>query len=205
MSELNPVPSTAPAASPVENIAAPPGHVAPPTEHVAPPHEERALIRHGKLENDIWRRCVSNESTSLPPDDGHWLVPLELWLGSAKELRARVHPVGVLLAPDDDPAELLEGEAQIDPQGLALIAIDFPHYTDGRGFSIAQLLRTRLGWQGELRAVGDVIVDVIHYLARCGFDSFSIKPGHDPHLALAAFEAFSVHYQRTYPKPALVV
>jgi len=173
-------------------------------EHLSAAPEPRALIRHGKLETDVWHRCMANESTSLPPDDGHWLVPLELWLGSAKELRARVHPVGVLLAPDDDPAELLEGEVKIDPHGIALIAIDFPLYTDGRGFSIAQLLRTRLGWEGELRAVGDVIVDVIHYLARCGFDSFSIKPGHDPQLALAAFQAFSVHYQRTYPKPAAV-
>ncbi len=163
----------------------------------------RTLLRHGALETDVWHRFVGNESTSLPPDEPNWIVPLELWLGSSQSLRHRQHPVGVLLGPDDDPAELLEGAATLDATGLALIAIDFPVYTDGRGFSIAQLLRTRYGWQGELRAVGDVIVDVVHYLARCGFDSFSIKPGHDPELARQALQAFTVHYQDTYPKPAV--
>lgn len=162
---------------------------------------QRVLLRDGQLQPDPWHCFVGNESTSLPPDEGHWLVPLAFWLGSSQALRHRANPVGVLLAPDDDPAELLEGADTLDSTGLALIAIDFPAYTDGRGFSIAQLLRTRLGWQGELRAVGDVIVDIVHYLARCGFDSFSIKPGHDPQLALDALRSFSVHYQRTYPKP----
>jgi uncharacterized protein (DUF934 family) len=108
--------------------------------------------------------------------------------------------VGILFKPDDDPLALAPA-GKLDANGIALIAIDFPLYTDGRGYSIAQILRTRLGWTGELRAVGDVMIDTIHYQARCGFDSFLLKAGHDPQLALEAFNAFSFHYQKTYPKP----
>jgi len=86
-------------------------------------------------------------------------------------------------------------------EAIALIAIDFPIYTDGRGFSLAQIFRNQHGWKGELRAMGDVLIDTIHYLARCGFDSFLVKEGHDPQLALQAFETFTVHYQKSYPQP----
>ncbi|KAK76349.1 DUF934 domain-containing protein, partial [Bordetella holmesii] len=77
-----------------------------------------------------------------------------------------------------------------------------PVYTDGRGYSLAQLLRRNFGWKGELRAVGDVMIDTIYYQARVGFDSFLVKPGHDPQQALQAFKTFSVRYQQTYPIPA---
>ncbi|GAA4340413.1 hypothetical protein GCM10023144_40070 [Pigmentiphaga soli] len=128
-------------------------------------------------------------------------MPLSTWLEAKDTLRARRHPVGILFGPDDDPRELAE-DGKFDVDGVALIAVDFPVYTDGRGYSIAQVLRTRLGWRGELRAVGDVMIDTIHYQARCGFDSFLLKPGHDPQLGLQAFQLFTAHYQKTYPKPA---
>jgi len=86
---------------------------------------------------------------------------------------------------------------------IDFIAIDFPIYTDGRGYSLAKILRNKFGWKGEIRAVGDVMIDTIHYLASCDFDSFLVKPGHDPKLALEAFETFTVHYQRSYLKPSI--
>jgi uncharacterized protein (DUF934 family) len=94
--------------------------------------------------------------------------------------------------------------SNINSLSITLIAIEFPTYTDGRGFSLAQILRTQLGWLGELRAVGDVLIDTIHYLARCGFDSFLVKEGHDPELALKSFETFTVHYQKSYLKPVKI-
>lgn len=76
---------------------------------------------------------------------------------------------GLLLAVDSEP------EARFCAAGL--IAIEFPVFHDGRGLSLAVLLRTRLDYGGELRAVGDVHPELIHYLRRCGFDSFLLPEG----------------------------
>jgi len=162
------------------------------------------LIRNGQLEADTWRVHAPAEDApeALPADEPGWIVPLASWKAGRDALRARHHPVGVLLPPDADLADLAGPGDTLDPAGIALIAIDFPAYTDGRGYSLAQLLRNRYGYQGELRAVGDVMIDTIHYQARVGFDSFLVKPGHDPEKALAAFKTFSVHYQKTYRAPA---
>ncbi|WP_459615934.1 DUF934 domain-containing protein [Bordetella sp. 2513F-2] len=164
------------------------------------------LIRNGRLEADAWRNYVPAEGAAadaVPADEPGWIVPLATWNAARDALRARRHPVGLLLPPDADLVELAGGAETLDPAGIGLIAIDFPAYTDGRGYSLAQQLRHRYGWRGELRAVGDVMIDTIHYQARVGFDSFLVKPGHDPHAALAALKTFSVHYQRSYPAPAV--
>jgi uncharacterized protein (DUF934 family) len=140
-------------------------------------------------------------STPLPPDEHDWVVPLATWALHREALRARRHPVGVQLLPDDDVADLADdaaGTRRIDPRGIAFISILFPVYTDGRGFSLAQLLRNDCRWAGEMRAVGDVLIDTVHYLARCGFNSFVLKEGHDPVRALSALSTFSAHYQRSY-------
>lgn len=160
------------------------------------------VIRNGRLEADIWRAFVADESvagSTMPPDEDGWLVTLDTWRATRVALRARRHPVAVYLAPDAEPEDLLDaGATVIDATGIAHLAIDFPVYTDGRGYSLAQLLRTQYGWRGELRAVGDVMIDTVHYMARCGFDAFAVKPSHDPQAALAALGTFTVHYQKTY-------
>jgi uncharacterized protein (DUF934 family) len=166
------------------------------------------LIRHGQLQSNTWRtfepveQDSADTSPTLPADEPGWIVPIALWDQAAQTLRQRQHPVAILLAPDSTLNSLLADNGHVDPTGIAFIAIDFPVYTDGRGYSLAQLLRTQHGWQGELRAIGDVMIDTIHYQARVGFDSFVVKPGHDPEKALAAFNTFTVHYQKTYLKPA---
>jgi uncharacterized protein (DUF934 family) len=159
------------------------------------------LIRNARLESDSWRIFTPSEEAGLPADEAGWIVPIAVWESSADALRARRNPVGVLLAPDTELKEWAGADGKIDFAGIALIAVDFPAYTDGRGYSIAQLLRRQYGYTGELRAVGDVMIDTIHYQARVGFDSFLVKPSHDPHKALAAFKTFSVHYQKTYDAP----
>ncbi|KOF52135.1 MULTISPECIES: DUF934 domain-containing protein [unclassified Achromobacter] len=170
--------------------------------HDAPgPH----LIRGGALQQDTARRFTPEPEVpaegQLPDDQPGWIVPLKTWKSSRAALRRHRHPVAILLEPDADLRELADDDGKLDPQGIAFIAIDFPVYTDGRGYSLAQLLRKRYGWKGELRAVGDVMIDTIHYQARVGFDSFLVKPGHDPHKALNAFKTFTVHYQKSYPAP----
>lgn len=158
------------------------------------------LIRHGKLEENRCR-LFAGDAAALPPDEANWMVSLELWRALYPALRTRKHPLGILIPADADPQDFA-GANILDAGSIALLAIDFPSYTDGRGFSLAQILRQQWGWQGELRAVGDVLIDTMHYLARCGFDSFLVKPGHDPQLALQALRTFTVHYQRAYAAPA---
>lgn len=126
-----------------------------------------------------------------PADSGvAAIVSLARWM----EWRAagvRPHPdTGVWLQPDDDFEPLL---ADIDR--LALIAVHFPVFTDGRGYSIARLLRERHGYRGELRAIGDVLRDQLYFLRRCGFDAFALRADQDAEQALRAFGDYSVSYQ----------
>jgi len=163
------------------------------------------LIRDGRLEQNTARNFVpapDAAADAVPADEPGWIVPLATWKAAQTALRARANPVGVQLPPDADLADLVGDAQTLDTDAINLIAIEFPAYTDGRGYSLAQMLRQRYGYTGELRAVGDVMIDTIHYQARVGFDSFLVKPGHDPHKALAAFKTFSVHYQKSYLVPA---
>ena len=91
---------------------------------------------------------------------------------------------------DDPGAALLEGVSRIE--------VNFPKFGDGRGYSIARLLRTRYGYRGELRAVGHITRDLLFFLERCGFDSYELREGENPDQALASFEDFSSSYQRGF-------
>jgi uncharacterized protein (DUF934 family) len=102
----------------------------------------------------------------------------------------------IRLEPQDDPAAIA---ARL--QNVSLIEINFPKFGDGRGFSIARLLRERYGYKGELRAVGQVARDHLHYMEQCGFDAFLLRDGEDVAEALAAFDDFSEHYQTTVAQP----
>jgi len=169
------------------------------------PENQPHLIVNGQLHANTLRHFVLASADELPTDEANWLVPLSVWLAQELSLwRKRQHPLALLLEPDADLAALFAHSSVADLQNtLSLIAIHFPAYTDGRGYSLAQLLRQSYGWQGELRAVGDVMIDTMHYLARCGFDSFLLKPSHDPHKALAALASFTRSYQKSYRTPVL--
>lgn len=156
-----------------------------------------AVVRKDGITPDTWQRFVPTEAGELPAAGTAWLVPVATWLAHREALRSRGEPVAVLVAPGD---EVMDLEGHLD--GLTLVAVDFPAFADGRGFSSGRLLRTRLGWTAEMRAVGDVLIDTVFYLSRCGFDSFVMKPGHDPELARQQLQAFSVNYQPNYLQPA---
>jgi uncharacterized protein (DUF934 family) len=100
----------------------------------------------------------------------------------------------VRLEPTDDPAS-------VSLQGVTRVEVSFPKFGDGRGFSIGRLLRERYGYRGELRAVGHITRDLLFYLESCGFDAFELRPGEDPHEALASFEDFSEAYQASVARP----
>lgn len=155
------------------------------------------IIRGRRVENDLWKTVgvQADEDLSLLPG-GPILVPLALWKARREELLARGAPVGVWLKPDDEPADLAA-----DLDRLAQVAVHFPKFGDGRGFSTGALLRTRYAYRGELRAFGDIGRDHLFYLARCGFDVFRLADQRDPDDALAAFNDFSLRYQGSVDDP----
>jgi uncharacterized protein (DUF934 family) len=151
------------------------------------------LIKDRRLQSDSWRLL---EAGAAVPPVGDVIVPLPVWLGNRAALAARDGRAGVWLAPDEDPGALAG-----DLDRLPLVAVSFPKFTDGRGFSTARLLRERYRYRGELRAVGDVLRDQLLFLARCGFDAFALRADQDPDAALAAFEDFTEAYQGGTDQP----
>jgi uncharacterized protein (DUF934 family) len=156
------------------------------------------VIRGRKVENDVWQAIglAPHDDAALPLPQGPVLVPLAYWTANRGELAARRQPIGVWLAPGDDPAAIAD---ELDR--FSVVAVHFPKVGDGRGYSTAVLLRTRYGYRGELRAFGDLGRDQLFFLARCGFDSFKLAPHHDPEGALASFTDFTVRYQGSVDDP----
>ena len=100
----------------------------------------------------------------------------------------------------------VDAEPQAAWASARLIGIDFPALTDGRGLSLAALLRQRVGFTGDLRAVGAVHEDILHFMLRCGFTSFELADDRDPEIVLGQLAPDSQHYQTSVinPLPALV-
>ncbi|MFL6676279.1 MAG: DUF934 domain-containing protein, partial [Massilia sp.] len=121
--------------------------------------------------------------------EGKIIVPLTVWLAQREVLAARA-TVGVWIA-SDERAEQLKG----DLDKLAVVAVDFPKFTDGRGYSIAFNLRKRLGYKGELRAIGDVLRDQLFQMSRVGFNAFATRQDRSIHDALKGLTVFSEVYQ----------
>ncbi|MDQ5959482.1 MAG: hypothetical protein QG592_561 [Pseudomonadota bacterium] len=82
-----------------------------------------------------------------------------------------------------------------------MIGINFPKFVDGRGYSTARLLRERYAYQGEIRAIGDVLQDQLFLMARCGFDAFALRADKSVEKALGAFETFKAPYQAAVDQP----
>jgi len=135
------------------------------------------IIKCGRIQGDEWKvlRLAENDdvATVLVPA-GRVIVPLEVWRVQRPQLagQAEAGMLGVWLTGDTDPAELAG-----DLEMLQLIAVDFPKFTDGRGYSIAMQLRTRYGYVGELRAIGDVLRDQFIFMIRCGFSTLQPHEG----------------------------
>lgn len=127
------------------------------------------------------------------------ILTLNDWLARQPEavLQAgQMSADAVCLQPDDE-AEHLEPYLAM----LPLIAVHFPTFRDGRGYSQAYLLRTRLGWQGELRAVGDVLRDQLSHMRQCGFDAFAVREDKSAEDALKGLAGMSVLYGRSAIEP----
>ena len=119
-------------------------------------------------------------------------MPLAVWLAQKPALAARTD-IGVWFTSDERP-EILKD----DIAALPLIAVDFPNFADGRGYSIAYNLRARLGFTGELRAIGDVLRDQLFYMQRVGFNTFATRADRSIEDALKGLTDFSDVYQTSW-------
>ena len=155
----------------------------------------KLIDRHG-ARADTWINFNGDAGAIRPEQDV--VLPLDVWREYKSQWLGRPGRIGVLLSPADDVAVLAT-----DLDALHLIAVSFPSFTDGRGYSQSRLLRERYAYNGEIRAVGDVLIDQLFYLRSCGFDGFALRDDQDLASALRAFESFSDSYQTTVGRPPL--
>lgn len=151
---------------------------------------EHRIIRlvdgEARIDVDRWTHFEDGAAWSGEPAA---MIPLATALVRPERLRA-AEPAGVWLSPTDEPAQML---ALFD--SVALIAVQFPKFGDGRGYSTAALLRSRYGWRGELRAIGDVLRDQLYFMKRVGFDSFALRADRNIEEAVASLSDFTDSYQ----------
>jgi uncharacterized protein (DUF934 family) len=158
----------------------------------------KQIIKHRVVVDDDWsvlRLDEGQAADAVAVPEGKIIVPLSVWQAQREALSARP-AIGVWIAPHQH-AESLKG----DLDRFAVVAVDFPKFSDGRGYSIAFNLRRRLGYQGELRAIGDVLRDQLFQMARLGFDAFATRPDRSIHDALLGLTVFSEVYQASVDQP----
>ena len=141
------------------------------------------IIENGAERHDDWTVARGDEA----PGAAAVILPLAAWQRHSPAVGPSPH--GLLVQPDDSLVEVLAAAAR-----SPLVAVDFPDFNDGRGYSFARRLRDA-GYDGELRAVGDVLRDQAFYLARCGFSSFAPAEHVRSEDFLAALGDFSLAYQ----------
>ncbi|HUN93908.1 MAG TPA: DUF934 domain-containing protein [Burkholderiaceae bacterium] len=148
------------------------------------------LAADGSWRADTWR--IVREDDAEPVDGD--IVPLARYVALAPAQRRR--PIGAWIGPDQDPSALADF---VDT--LPIVAVDFPSFRDGRGYSIATLLRTRLRYAGPVRAIGDVLVDQLFSMKRVGISEFALRADQKPAVAESALRTFSEVYQRSVDQP----
>lgn len=155
----------------------------------------REIIKDKAIVADDWNVVKLAEGET--PEDvkiegGKQIVPLKVWQAQHAALKLRTD-IGVWIASDERPEELKD-----DLASLLLVAVDFPSFADGRGYSIAFNLRARLNFTGELRAIGDVLRDQLFYMQRVGFNAFATRPDRSIQDALKGLTDFSDAYQTSW-------
>ncbi|MBT8446658.1 MAG: DUF934 domain-containing protein [Gammaproteobacteria bacterium] len=145
------------------------------------------VIKNRQIVQDNWG--LLDDDAALPVA-GDVIVSLRRWTEDREALGTHAGDVGVCISGDDELEVLLP-----ELISLPLIALYFPKFVDGRNYSNARLLRERYSYRGELRAVGDVQRDQLHFMARCGIDSFELAPDQDVDAALKGLDDFSLSYQ----------
>lgn len=156
------------------------------------------LIKNRHIYNNEWL-CLFNENDFEKHDNQKLIVNLGLWQQKIPvlEQKKQNHQLGLFLDSHQSCDELPDDFAL-----ASVIAVHFPIFSDGRGYSIAKDLRTLKNYQGELRAVGEVLIDQLNAMERCGFDAFELcddllKEDYEIKIA-QAFASFSQKYQADF-------
>lgn len=159
----------------------------------------RKLIKQGEILEDRWTLLKQSEGAEVlqAVPGRNLIVPLQFWKEFQQELSEYNGEIGIWI----DSHELL-ADLGDSLESIPLIALNFPAFADGRSYSKARELRQGKNYQGEIRAIGDVLRDQLFYMSRCGFDTFSLRHDQDPELCLAAFDDFSTNYQATVTEPS---
>lgn len=145
------------------------------------------MLSHGAVTENNWT-VLQMPVETIP--QGNILLPLKYWLEQSAELDGQAGLVGVWLDSDEEVEALADDLAQ-----LPVVALNFPKFVDGRGFSSARLLRDRYDYKGEIRAIGNVIQDQLFILQRCGFSQFCLADNVDLEAAAKSLSDFSDSYQ----------
>ncbi|QJD58535.1 DUF934 domain-containing protein [Pseudomonas sp. gcc21] len=154
------------------------------------------IIKGDQVIDETWHLLPREVTLAEVSNSDDLLVPLPLWQEHSHALLARDGGLGVWLEADEE-VELIAD----DLQHFQVIALNFPVFSDGRHYSSARLLRERYKYQGEVRAIGDVLRDQLFYMKRCGFDAFAVRADRDPYEALESLKDFSVTYQAATDEP----
>lgn len=155
----------------------------------------REIIKDKTIVSDDWTvlRLAEDETpdaVSVPA--GKIIVPLKVWLLQRESLLRRTD-LAVWFSSDEQAKDLKE-----DISRFSMLAVDFPKFSDGRGYSIAYNLRSRLNFTGELRAIGDVLRDQLFYMQRVGFNAFATREDKNIHDAIKGLTDFSEKYQTSW-------
>ena len=147
------------------------------------------LVKGGRVVEDRFVRVLDDAPI---PDGVAVLIPAARFLADADEIAGREAPTGILWPNNRRVAEFAQ---HLDR--LALVALTFPTFKDGRAYSQARQLREQYGFRGELRATGDVLRDQFLFLLCAGFDAFEVKKDTDADAFAEAAKRYSVFYQPT--------
>lgn len=150
------------------------------------------IIKDGAIVDNRWQ-LVAKDAASVPT--GPAILPYSLWLANKEQLPSD-GTIGIWLDSDEQASLIAD-----NLNSFALVAINFPAFADGRGFSYARELRETYNYQGELRAIGDFMRDQLYYLQRCGFNAFALQNS-DLEAALSSLNDFSDAYQAAVDQPA---
>lgn len=145
------------------------------------------LIKKGRLVTDGF--VTVGEDDALP-ETGGLIVSLARFKREHNEILARGEPVGVRIKAGESVAEIAD-----DLGSLALVALEFPTFKDGRGYTSARLLRARYGYRGEIRAVGNVLRDQFGFMHRVGIDAFEVREGVTEAIWREAVSEITIVYQ----------
>jgi len=151
------------------------------------------LLDNQIIDNDPWTKLGDDQELHADQAD-FAIVQFQRFMQRVED--GEPLPDGVSIGPADNLAALADYVNQ-----LRLICIEFPVFTDGRGYSHARLIRKRLGYTGELRAVGDVRADQIQFMQRLGIDSFDCNSEPNTILLKQLSSRFEHNYQPSYPLP----